>query len=578
MVVTAFPSVIIEPDVANIDMGNRVMSDIALILNPVRRESSTVRWKVASVVLVVFAVVAGTSYGIWFIYYRPYTPEEVYLHEHWKDGDVRDVEGTITEIHYFNTTYGREVYLQLADKKATSCAGVGGIGFIRGDINRQYAVGETFRTTLHFKTFRFSNLQGVWAEELVCPIPAFLHAIGIFIDSVALSMGISLIPEEMNETGWMYYDVKTWGGQGYPLHVVNVQLAKAVYDSPGEFQALDGASGWLDVDIAEYHWTYDGYPSMPVIDEMLSLDEGTSRNETIRYSDMNGNNLLDTGDKIVLHLESLSGFQYQTYLISFGGGFTCCGYVCGIKYILNGPNGPYELDFPNEYGSTILRHIGYQIGANVSSTIEVEQEQPSPPIPLSQLNYSLDIRGGRFLFGRLVDLPFITADGVMIAFSDSDGDGLDAGDRFSIGGIANRTTLTLVLYRYGGGGASLTWVAGYGPVVGNIPRVRLATEDAHSPLTINVSVPWWHQELNLSRQLTVSLWENSILVLNESALTNGSVGSFPGGDLTFVDADADGFLSSNDYFVLNGKAQAVYELEISVLWGYANFHQEFGPI
>jgi hypothetical protein len=75
----------------------------------------------------------------------------------------------------------------------------------------------------------------------------------------------------------------------------------------------------------------------------------------------------------------------------------------------------------------------------------------------------------------------------------------------------------------------------------------------------------------------VSLWENSTLVLDKVALVNGSVSSFPGGNLTFIDGDADGFLSSGDHFVLHGNPHARYKIEISVLWGYATFSQDFGP-
>ena len=83
--------------------------------------------------------------------------------------------------------------------------------------------------------------------------------------------------------------------------------------------------------------------------------------------------------------------------------------------------------------------------------------------------------------------------------------------------------------------------------------------------------------MNLSGHLTVSLWENSTRVLDNATLVNGVIGSFPNGNLTFVDDDSNGFLSTGDYFNLRGDAHSSYKIEVSVLWGYAEFSQEFRP-
>jgi len=585
MVASALSSVIISLDLAAIRLGSSFKDDEGLSSYLVRKRLRIGRWGAAIAVLIAFTVVSSASYGLWYVYYRPYSPNEVILHEHWKLGEVRDVEGIITQVNYFNTTYGREVYLQLNGQFAL-CGNDSGL--VRGDITKHYVVGERFRTTLHFTPHDFNNVKGVWAEELICPTPMVFQSIGVVMDAVSYVMGIYLMPQERNETGWMSYTVFTREGDGYPLDLVNVTLAKAVYEIPAYLQGIplidsaapliDSAATWIIIAAIEYVSLSGGYWGMPVVDEMQSLKNGTSRNGTIRYFDLNGNNLLDDGDQFSLHLDEMSGLGFQTYLWSFGG-VRDCGYICGIKYVLNHDRGPYQLVIDGDSSTLHLRHVGDQIGLNVTSTIEVVQHGHTGDFPLSQMNFTFHSAGNDVtLQGRMADLPVTTTDGVTIGYSDVDGNGmLNAGDRFTIGGIANRTGISFGIQLNGGWTIDATWIAGYGHIIGNIPRVRLTAKDTQMPLTMNVSVPWWHQELNLSKHLNVSLWENSTLVLDNVALASGSINSFPGGNLTFIDGDIDGFLSSGDYFVLHGNPHARYKIEISVLWGYMTFSHEFDP-
>jgi len=486
----------------------------------------------------------------------------------------------ITGVIYFNTTYGREVYLQLEGQTALMC---NKSGFVRGDIEKHYVVGERYKTTLHFESYDFNNLHGVWAEELVCPVPVVFESMGVVLDAISYVMGFYFLPVERNDSGWTSYEVITRDGGGYPLDLVNASLIKGVFGMSDGMQVIDTAASWITAATAWYVAISGGYRGMPVIDEIQSLENGTSRNGTMRFADVNGNGVLDDGDRFNLLMGDRGDPGYQTYFLSIGGGMWPYGYVRGVKIILNGAHGPYQFLITHDEGGedTHLRLVEEQIGPKVISIIEVAQNKNATPMQLSQVDFKLKISGqpGEEIKGSLADLPVTTPDDVTIGYSDFDGNGLDAGDRFTIGGIANRTGLTLEIWGKKGSTISgLSWIAGYGRVIGNIPQVELSTQDTHSPFTINVSVPWLHQELNLSRHLTVSLWENSTMMLDNITLANGSMNPFPGGSLTFIDGDADGFLSSRDYFVLHGNPQSDYKIEIYVLWGYATFSKEFGPI
>ena len=76
-------------------------------------ESSQRRTAIIGVFLLSPALIAATSYSIWFMRMRPLTLREVYEREHWKPGDVRDVAGRITNVSRVNTSYGPMVMLGL---------------------------------------------------------------------------------------------------------------------------------------------------------------------------------------------------------------------------------------------------------------------------------------------------------------------------------------------------------------------------------------------------------------------------------------------------------------------------------
>lgn len=527
--------------------------------------------EVGTTVLAVTLVVAASA--VWYAYYGPITVKAALEHMHWNAGETKDVEGTITDIRRMNTSYGPIVQVQL-DGYTSLC----NTSDLLADPSREYHVGERFKTTLHFTEYSFNNDSGVWAPELLCPIPGLFSGFGITIDAVSYVEGFILVYGGMNRTNWTTYRIVTRNGEAFPLRVFNITLMKG--EPFGPSQRLDSAAEWIYYAAAEYtriSGVYTHYAS--VVDRMESLTGGTSENGSILFVDKTSDGYLDDGDEVLVHIPPTIGdWDYQTYMLCFGNcwGFACAG---GLKYIINGHEGPYDWVVPTgDLSRIILRHTSDHVALNVTSVIEVSGGESAVASPYSDFSFYLQVGDRLDLPARKFnETPTMLPDGTMVDYQDGNANGLlDAGDTFTISGLANRTFVRLILVLNGAGDISTEWITGYGHVVGNLPYVRL-TSSGQSPYRINASVPWWHQELAIGKTLVVALWENSTRVLDNVTLSDGMVATFPGGDLSWTDNDHDGFLSTGDFFTVSGNHAARYKLELSVLFGYGSSTVEFGP-
>ncbi len=492
----------------------------------------------------------------------------------WSPGDVRDVEGTITDVTRWNASTGPLVVIELD-----------GFGEVVGDPNATYRIGDRFRTTLHFAEYAFNGNPAVWAPELYLPFPGLTEAMGVVTDSVSITGGVFLGYRETDASGWTTYEVTTRDGDAYPLGVLNLSLRKGLppWNWSTEFpgQRMDRAAIWIVLLALEYVMIQGGYEANPRIDFMTSLAAGTSENGTMAFVDSDGSGLLNDGDRIRVHLNATGGeHAFQTYMLALGtpSPYISCGYTCGGKYILQGPRGPIDLVVDRSGGSRVLfRDAGDVVGATVSSTVKVREILWAAPAPAAE--YGLEFwsaPSGAPIRANLSALP-VTVESITVGFTDANGNGLlDAGDRLVFQGLANRTQYSFGVSSPVSHG-SFDWITGVGHVVGNVPHPRLFATPGPPPYRVTADVPWWHQELALDRNVTASLWENSTLLLDNATLRSGLLGTFPNGSLSFTDVDGDGTLSSGDAFTLQGAPGARYRLQVSVLWGYRTSSIDVGP-
>lgn len=105
----------------------------------------------------------------------------------------------------------------------------------------------------------------------------------------------------------------------------------------------------------------------------------------------------------------------------------------------------------------------------------------------------------------------------------------------------------------------LPWLLAYDPrrradsVVTRTPLLITFQGQGTNPWRARAGVAAWSPELSLNRTLRATLTENGSPVLSNVTLANGTTRVFANGTLIFRDADGDGYLSTEDFFTLQGK-------------------------
>lgn len=534
-------------------------------------------------VFIVAAVVVAAGFVVYWEFIRPRTIAEVFAFDHFQPGSAVTVAGTITRIYRQNTSYGPKVVLQLDSNTECNVTGLG-FGDVFGDPNATYSIGQVFQTTLHFQRYTIDGNPAVTAPELACPFPEGFTTLRGLLDAVSSLAGILLVYNGSAPGGWQDYRILTRNGDAFNLSVLPVTLEKTdtIVGSTSRFppgSALDSAASW---DVLLTMLTYGaagGGPSLffPLVDRMSSLRDGTSANGSLRFIDANADRMLDDGDRLDIRLPPTTApTDWDTYLLQVGVPFGLNStYTASEHILLNGPQGPLEALLSSERPQFELAYAGTQVGPPTSSTVQVNAVPIGPALPLSTVRFSLNVQtgatGNAQLFGNVTSLPETTSTGVTLSFTDTNGDNLlDIGDRFTVTGAANQSTLNLIFYSPDGGAGSISWIVGFGPILDGIGNLKF-TAQGSGPWTIRTDAPSWSPELAFNRTLQVTLLENGEAVLTNVSLVNGTLGTFANGSLGFTDADRDGYLSTGDYFTLSGKVTNVYALEVTAFFGVDRF-------
>ncbi len=522
----------------------------------------------ALLVLVVAAAVVSAGFVVYWEFIRPRTIAEVFAFSHFQPGTSVVVQGTITGIYRENTSYGPKVFLALDTESECN-----GTGQVFGDPNATYAVGQTFQTTLHFQSYTMNGDPAVSAPELACPFPDLPYGISTVLNTVSEVDGILLLYGGTTPDGWLRYNIVSQDGLLYNGSVLAVTLRKSPSIvglgptfPPGS--AIDSIDRWTTLFSVEYIRVAGGFSGAPTVDRMASILSPSSENGTLRFVDADHDGQVGDGDHLDIRLPATgSPTAWDTYLLQVGellGGTPT--YVGAVHYLINGPYGPLETSASSMRTLVDLRYAGDSPGPPLRTSVQVTGVPLGLPPPISHVRYSLDMGTGISLSGNLSDLPATTPTGVTISITDANGNGmLDAGDRFTVAGVANHTTLTLNLESDGHFEGSALWIVGYGQPYRFYPDLSF-TVAGTDPWTATANVPTWSPELALNRTLRASLFENGQEVLTNVSLASGIIGTFPNGTLSFTDADSDGYLSTGDVFTVRGNPTATYVLRISILF------------
>ncbi len=519
-------------------------------------------------VLIVAAAVVGAGFAVWWVVLRPRSLAEVFAFDHFQPGTSVTVQGTITAVRRENTSYGPRVTVQL-DGNSLCANGTD----LLADPNGTYRLGDSFQTTLHFERYMINGDPAVTAPELACPFPELPGAISTVLNAVSEVTGMTLVYGGTTPDGWIRYDVVSQNGLTYNGSVLAVTLREfspTVGQGPmfPSGSAIDSADRWTTLFSVEYIRIAGGMSGSPTVDQMVSIVNPSSANGTLRFVDADHDGRVGDGDHLDIRLPPTgSPTAWDTYLLQVGQRLSGAPtYVAAVHYVLNGPDGPLET-LPSSLPTLVdLRYAGDSAGPPIRTSVQVTRVPVGHPPAISHVQYNLDLGTGSQIVGNLSNLPVTSPSGITISFVDTNGNGvLDAGDRLTVGGVANHTTLTLDLQADGFLVGHALWIVGYGQPYPIYPDLSF-TVAGTDPWTVTADVPTWSPELALNRTLRASLFEDGREVLTNVSVASGILGTFPNGTLSFTDADSDGYLSTGDTFTVSGNPAATYMLRISVLF------------
>lgn len=528
------------------------------------------RRRVLALVLGVALVAAGIA--IWWQFLRPRTIAEVLAFDHLQPRTQTVVAGTITGIFWDNASEGPRVILGLDNEPLCKDG-----GNVLGDPNASYRIGQGFQTTLHFESYTINGDPAVWAPELACPFPSGFEAIGVIADSVSDLQGISFAYNGTDVAGWSHFEIATHNGESYREDVLPASLLKfppLVGTGPRlpAGSSVDSAARWNLVDALDYLVFAGGAP-LSVVDHLSALTAGASANGSLRFVDVGGNGLLDSGDRLDVHLSpTAAANSWAAYELGIGEwGGPGRRYVNGVHVFLIGRSGP--LDIPIR-GRTVPRlDLAYsekRSGGTIASRFDVVRVVYGKAPPTSNVRYSLQLSGrsgSSVVFasttGNLSQLPATLSNGATLAFADANADGrLDPGDALTLTNVANLTSGDLWLQTANRSIASAAWIEGYGPRVGILPDTSFKISGTN-PWLATANIPFWSPALALNGTARIGLVENGATVIANLTLAGGIQWTFAGGNLSFSDTDHDGFLSTGDAFLLQGNSSSRYDLSLT---------------
>jgi hypothetical protein len=518
------------------------------------------------VFFVLFVILAPLLIGGW-MFFGPKSISQVYAgfdekkmsFTNHKEGDTVKLQGKITNIDFYNTTYGNYSLLTLDNNPKLKELTIG--VFVKP--KSSYRVGNSISITLHFKKYQFNNDTFIAAEELFTPLYFYIFSIETVMSGVGLVGGITLVPmptaEGMEFTIYLSMDPQR---SGYPLNLFSLSLTKGNHF---------GIADIIDLQTVGRGGGVNGYGSGVDVNENLS---GPSLNGIVEFKDVVNPGMLDTGDKICLKLPPTTGnYSYNSYVLTYTAENNL---ISGATYFVNGHLG--VLDYPS--GPMEWVHLTLVNDSHVRGVWKTVFRVTDIPGVLAP--YHHDLKWYELLL-TLNELPIIrgvVTHGLVctdswnshtITYKDYDHDIiLNSPDEITIeSNVPNEDRLGLMLAQADTGNTvgKLSWVRGVGVVTGFNQYIDYnITRSSSKNVTLFIE-RIYGQPRRLTSNLTdryefkAQLFEDYLSVIN-ATLVNGTVGRNNGTVLVFVDHDWNGFVNAGDRFDITCRPGINYKLRL----------------
>jgi len=519
------------------------------------------------VFFVAFVIIAPLIIGGWIVYgpktigqvYAGFDDKKMSFTNH-KEGDTVKLQGKITKIEYYNTTYGNYSLLTLDDTPKIKELTIG--VFVKS--KSSYHVGNSISITLHFKKYQFNNDTFIAAEELFTPLYFYIFSIETVVSGIGLVGGIILVPMPtaagMEFTIYLPMDPQR---SGYPLSLFSLSLTKGNHF---------GTSDIIDLQTVSHPGGGNYYGSSVDVNENLS---GPSLNGIVEFKDIINPGMLDTGDKISLKLPPTSdNYSFNSYALMFGAEKNL---ISGATYFANGHLG--VLDYPSGPMEWVhLTMINDSYVGGVWKTVFKVTDIPGVIAPyhheLKWYELELTFNGLPLGCKGVITHGLVCTDdrnSRTITYRDYDHDIiLNSPDEITYESTVtneNRQVLRVESAETGNTVGQISWLRGVGVITGSHQNIDYNITRL-SPYNVSLVVKRIYGEpgrlLTNSTdyvQFEAHLFEDYLSVIN-ATLVNGTVGKKNGTVLVFVDHDRNGYFNAGDRFEVTCKLGKYYKLRL----------------
>jgi hypothetical protein len=475
-------------------------------------------------------------------------------------GDTVNLQGKITKIEYYNTTYGNYSLLTLDDTPKINDLAVGVFVISKSS----YRVGNSISITLHFKKYQFNNDTFIAAEELFTPLYFYIFNLETVVRGIGVVGGITLVPMPtatgMEFTIYLPMDPQR---SGYPLNLFSLSLTKGNHF---------GIADIIDLQTVSRAGAENHYGSGVDMNENLS---GPSLNGIVEFKDVVNPGMLDTGDKISLKLPPTTDqYSYNSYVLTYRAEKNL---ISGATYFANGNLG--VLDYPS--GPMEWVHLTLMNESYIGGVWKTVFRVMDVPGVLAPYHHELKWYELALTLNELPIIKGVVTHGLVctdswnahtITYRDYDHDIiLNSPDEITYETtVPTKSQLGLGLAQAEAGNnvGKIAWVWGLGVVTGR---------NEYFDYNITISSPY-NVTLFIERslgepgrlttnltdhyQFRAQLFEDYLSVIN-TTLVNGTVGKNNGTVLVFVDHDGNGYINAGDRFDITCRPGINYKLRLT---------------
>jgi hypothetical protein len=530
--------------------------------------------KIAVIMIIIILLQVGFI-AIWYVYFRPWTIREVaeatdlnlegeredFYNPHGTRvnpsfsqdlvGQKKTVKGHVTDIATYITPIGPLTYYELDDFKV--------IHLIEWNMPR-YKVGNEIEKKVSFEWCRWNEERIVCSPQLDFPVVGGGYLIQRDIDYSSRQDGMILTANQTGTVGEINVSVTLSRREGFPLALFNCSLRRGRFGSGSDYSDACGRR----------------YRENPIVDSISSLTNVSGENNTIHFSDVNQNGLLDDGDYFTFNVAiPEEDNDLLTYLFSINDElwgsreqalYGKCFIIMtnrGLLTRLSCLASRYKK--PPYLSTRVMDEEERPIG--ITTRIIIDNVINEPP-RLTDSYFSL--YDPYVSWVELFDGEIRHVGGKRIIFSDANANGLlDTGDIFTITGLENRTENYFDLRWIeqedgqvvrGGYCSHLKWTIGIGMDTGNLPVIHFNGQnitDQNTTFIIEIERMYGVPGLNLSedfyRWFRIQLEKDDQEILTATNLTADFNVTSDEFNLTFLDINANEFINTGDGFLFEGE-------------------------